>query len=416
MDASRDKQAETGEDGDAPGSVHMLNYAFNQDGTNFVVGTTAGFRVYNTSPVYESCRREFTGKFENRSVQLAEMLFRTDIFAMATTVDSDPFAHKKVLLWSEKQNAFRGELKARTEVKGIALRRDIIVMVCEYAIYVYSMSSFTVIQHLTTIANNKGLCVLAAASEPWILCCPGQSIGSVRVQVGTDSRATHVFDAHKSGLAAIAVNTSGKLIATGSESGTVVKVFLRDVEVQLLYRLRRSTWSVNISCLSFSHDDQFCALASSTSTVHIFKLDANMAVSTNGPESVTDVVKGVIPTFLSDLRAYAQFRIPDSEKDGQPSIDVRSTRCTNIVGPLLAFHKTEPRLSVLHYNGAIYECEFNVDHDPGHGTQDCTLHSATTFFAVRPDFKVQGSVPNDRVTEPVGFVEEGDDCDEWQVL
>lgn len=39
---------------------------------------------------------------------------------------------------------------------------------------------------------------------------------------------------------------------------------------------------------------------------------------------------------------------------GQPALDCRSKQ-GSITGPILAFHKTEPRLYVLHYNGFLYE-------------------------------------------------------------
>merc|ERR1719262_329315 len=188
--------------------------------------------------------------------------------------DDDPSnaGLNKVQIWDDLKGKFVGELRSRNEVKGVALRRDIIAMVCEYAIYVYTFDKLRVILHLTTNANSKGLCVLAAASDPWILCCPGQSTGAVRVQVGQDDRATHVFTAHQTALAALALNASGTLVATASETGTVVKVF-QSSNGQELYRLRRSARPAVISCLVFRPDDRFLGVASSSSTVHIFKLD-----------------------------------------------------------------------------------------------------------------------------------------------
>jgi len=353
---------------------------------------------------------------------------------------------------------------------GVVLRRDIIAMVCEYAIYVYTCDKLRVILHLTTNANAQGLCVLAAASDPWILCCPGQSTGAVRVQVGQDDRATHVFSAHQTGLAALALNASGSLVATASETGTVVKVF-QTSNGQLLYRLRRSArQTVSISSLVFRPDDRFLGVASASSTVHIFKLDQTTecvegeqdprdasspfaspnstptlrpAEEPQQPEpidlranptidkiaskiqqtvtdvaksvaagTVGDVVKGALPRYFNDLRSFATFRIPDVE-DGQATVDARSKQA-NIIGPQLAFHKTESRLFVLHYSGVIYECTFRPDEDPTLGTQDCGFHCATTWFAVRPDFKVQGS---SKLPTVAGGAAEGDeDAEEWQLL
>lgn len=422
-------------------NIYLNSFAFNQDYSCFVCGTTAGFRVFVAWPIAEVHRREGSSRFQDRRVILVKMLLKTNIFAMVTVSDDDPAGGgvNKVQIWDERNQKFVGELRSRYEVKGIQLRRDIIVMVTEHFIYVYTCDRLQVILHLTTITNARGLCALAAASDPFILCCPGQSVGAVRVQVGQDDRATHVFQAHQTGLAALTLNASGSLVATASENGTVVKVF-QTSDGQLLYRLRRSTRPAAISCLTFRPDDRFLAVSSSSSTVHIFKLDSTAprehdaesfaspalgaaaapldlsvpsleleprmnpgigqiaaqiqkavtkVASVAGAESVTDVVKGVIPTYFNDLRSFAQFRIPDTDSNGTPSVDTRSKQA-KIPGPLLSFHPTEPKLLVLHYSGVLYECSFRPDLDSANGLQECGFVRATTWFAVRPDFKVQG--------------------------
>jgi len=471
--ATGDGEALASSSREPPGNVYLLSLGFNQDGSCFVAGTTAGFRVYAISPVSEIHRRENSAAFVHRSVSLVSMLFRTNIFAMVTVSDLDPSTGgpNKVQIWNDQTGKFAGELRSRNEVKGVALRKDIIAMVCEYAIYVYTLDKLRVIQHLTTNANNRGLCVLAVASDPWILCCPGQSIGAVRVQVGQDDRQTRVFEAHQTALAALALNASGTLVATASEKGTVVKVF-QTSDGQLLYRLRRSARPALISCLIFRHDDRFLGVASSSSTVHIFRLDQATAredagqedrasgefsaspgaspaytlaadpagsmpplsphmpagieqfasqihkavtkiASHTAAETVSDVVKGVIPTYFNDLRSFAHFRMPDVDSNGQPTVDARSSQ-TRISGPQLAFHRTEPRLSVLHYNGMLYECSFKPDHDPSLGTQECGLRAAATWFAVRPDFRVQGSGTSATVAGGAG--EDDKEAEEWQLL
>jgi len=390
---------------------------------------------------------------------MIEMLFKTNIFAMVTTTD-DAQVPYKVHIWDDSKQKIVGELRSRNEVKGVSLRRDIIVMICEYAIYVYTCSKLEVIQHITTIDNSRGLCALSPTGDPWILCCPVFPKGSIKVQVGKDNAASHVFHAHETALAAIVLNETGSLVATASETGTVVKVFAT-TDGQLLYRLRRGAASADIHCLTF-WSDSFLAVASSSSTIHIFKLDQDCSAKDGNDdddaqfaspilaaaedpadpppledaslesklasqiqqavtkvasraETVTNLVKGVVPSYLTDLRSFAQFRLPDMDSSGQPTVDARNSQA-RIFGPRLAFHPTEPRLSILHYSGILYECTFKMDHDMANGTQDCGLLRATTWFAVRPDFKVQG--PNTRVATVAGGVgEDGDEgAEEWQLL
>lgn len=387
------------------------------------------------------------------------MLFKTNIFAMVTASEDDPSnGQNKVQIYDDQKRKFVGELRSKTEVKGVCLRRDIIVMVLEYQIYVYTCDKLRVLFTQPTNANTKGLCALASKSDPWILCCPGQSQGSVRVQVGQDDHdPTHVFCAHQTPLAALALNASGTLVATASENGTVVKVF-QTSNGQLLYRLRRSARPATISCLVFRKDDRFLGVSSSSSTVHIFKLDSSLATAEGAssscenspamrpaqdpqfPESadvrtsatidnitskihqaVTKVasvvpaeVKQVMPAYFTDLGSFAVFRITDVDENGEASLDVRCKQ-SNILGAQLAFHETEPRIHVLHYSGVLYEASFRPDADASLGTQECGLHSATTWFAVRPEFKIQG--PSTKVpTVAGGDVENDEEAEEWQLL
>ena len=123
-----------------------------------------------------------------------------------------------------------------------------------------------------------------------------------------------------------------------------------------------------------------------------------------------EAVRGLTPQYLADLRSFGQFRLPDMD-GGLPAVDTRSKQAS-ISGPILAFHKTDPRLYILHYNGFLYECSFQPDADPK-STQECHFISATTWFATRPDFQVSAPI-TELQTEPGG---EGDDAaDEWQLL
>jgi len=440
-------------------NVYLLCAGFNQDQSCFFCGTTAGFRVFTVSPLSEVHRREQTSVLKNCAVPTMGMLFRTNIFAMVCVCeDNYTSADKfKVKVYDDAKKRFIGELRSKNEVKGLALRRDIIVMVCEFAIYVYTNDKMRIILHLTTKGNPRGLCALASTCNPWILCCPGQSTGTVRVQVGQDDRATHVFAAHQTQLAALVVNPSGTMVATASEKGTVCKVF-NTSDGQILFRLRRSTRPAGISCLQFSHDNRFLAVASSSSTVHIFKLDPTsgreateevtpqaspvlgpaddptlelgverrpsglgrvgespmLEQITSAVQKAAETVKGVMPQYFHDLWSFAHFRIPDVDANGHPMVDVRGT-AARMVGPQLAFHSTEPRLFVLHFSGMLYECSFKLDHDPSMGSQDCSFIGASTWFAVRPDFKVHDPTAK---TETVagGAASDDEGAEDWELI
>jgi WD40 repeat protein len=422
------------EDAAAGENVHLLCYSFNQDYSCFVCGTTAGFRVYMTSPVCEVRRRKIAEKSQansaestatsSLSVSLVRMLFKTNIFPMAT-VSVDERCPNKIQIWDDAKRQFIAALRSKYEVKGVAVRNEVIAMVCEYAVYVYSCDKLTILLHLTTARNERGLCALAAAGKPWVLACPGQASGTIRVQVGQDESDSCILEAHRAALAGLSVNASGSLIASASEHGTVVKVFSRNGDC--LHQLRRSMRPATITSLAFRADDRFLAVASSSSTVHVFRIDSEQiersqsgqgrdeeeeiaaSQGTMGAESVGEMVKGAVPRYFVEPKSIAVFRIPDADTGG---VDVRCST-SSILGPQVGFHGVEPRLLVLHYNGVLYEVGFSED--AGSSQQECSYQTATTWFATRPDFKVMSSV---QVPTVAGGAteEEEEDAESWQLL
>jgi len=405
-------------------NVYALCYSFNQENSSFVCGTTAGFRVYTTTPLCEVKRRESTDKTKANAlpgqVGLVRMLFRTQIFPMAMVDPVTGDGPLKIKIWDEGKRQFIAELRSKHEVKGVAIQREVIAMVCEHAVYIYRADNCKILLHLTTARNERGLCALASAAKPWVLACPGQTIGSIKVQIGEDDSGSCVIEeAHKSGLAGLALNSSGTLIASASDYGTVVKVFARNGD--LLHALRRSIRPTTISCLTFREDDRFLAVGCSSGTVHIFRIDIEQCPTERiefeqededeggSNFGVGEMVLGALAGLASEPKSFARFRIPEED-----SADIRSP-CSTIFGPQVCFRGAEPTLLVLHHNGVFYEAGFSDVVEAGSSVQECSCKDATTWFAVRPDFKML--TPSVVVpTVKGGTTEEDEEAEDWQLL
>merc|ERR1719379_233976 len=246
-------------------SVYLSTFGWNQDSSCFCAATTSDFRTFSVEPLAEVHRRSFAES--SAGVLLAVMLFQTNIFDLVLAHDP-----RKVVLWDDYQKKKIQTLRSFYDVKNVALRRDVIVVVSEYRVYLYSTQTLKVIRQLETTSNPRGLCGLVPRSDRWILCCPGQAAGAVKVQFdGDDSADAVVFAAPQSPLAAIATDETGTLVATASEHGTVVKVF-RTQDGSLLQDFRRGANPAAISSLTFRADSAYLAVASSSPTVHIFRI------------------------------------------------------------------------------------------------------------------------------------------------
>ena len=82
---------------------------------------------------------------------------------------------------------------------------------------------------------------------------------------------SNVIRAHKAPISFLALNSTGTLLATASEKGTVIRVWSVP-GAEKLYQFRRGTRETRIYSISFNAVSTLLAASSAHDTVHIFKL------------------------------------------------------------------------------------------------------------------------------------------------
>lgn len=244
----------------------LLYVGFNQDYGCFSVGTNTGFRIYNCDPFKETFKRGFN----KGGIGYVEMLFRCNILALVGGGKNPRFPPNKVMIWDDHQNRCIGELSFRSKVRAVKLRRDRVVVVLEFKIYVYNFADLKLLDQIETISNPKGLCALCPYTPSTVLVCPAIQKGHVRCEL-YDTGKTTFIPAHESNLAALALNSDGTRVATASDKGTLVRVWSTATGA-LLQELRRGSDRADIYCLTFSPTTEWLACSSDKGTVHIFSL------------------------------------------------------------------------------------------------------------------------------------------------
>lgn len=93
----------------------------------------------------------------------------------------------------------------------------------------------------------------------------------------------NVIQAHKSPLSFLSINSTGSLLATSSDKGTVIRVWSIP-GAEKLYQFRRGTREAKIYSMNFNLVSTLLAVSSVHDTVHIFKL-GQQGASKNNSES-----------------------------------------------------------------------------------------------------------------------------------
>jgi len=251
----------------------------------------------------------------------------------------------------------------------VRLRRDRVVVILEYKVYVYGFSDLKLLHQIDTESNPMGLCALSPASSATVLSCPGIQRGQVRIEL-YDIKRTKFVTAHSSKVYCLALSLDGKRLATASEKGTLVRIYDTQ-DAQLLHELRRGAEYAKISSLAFSPEYNWLAVASDKTTIHVFALadqakahamspqplpgashgtDSSEDMSQSTPQNQKTAwpgfMKGILPKYFSSEWSFAQFRLPESK-----------TETAHVV----AFGSTPNTFYVACGDGSFYVCSFDPE-------------------------------------------------------
>ncbi|KAJ0742712.1 putative transcription factor WD40-like family [Helianthus annuus] len=331
-------------------SISLLHVSFNQDHGCFACGINHGFRIYNCDPFREIFRRDFEN---GGGIGTVEMLFRCNILALVGGGSEPQYPPNKVMIWDDHKSRCIGELSFRSEVRGVRLRRDRIVVVLEQKILVYNFADLKLLHQIETFANPKGLCEVSQGSSNFVLVCPGLQKGQVRVE-HYGLKKTKFILAHDSRIACFTLAQDGHIIATASSKGTLIRIFDTH-DGTLLQEVRRGADRAEIYSLAFSSNIQWLAVSSDKGTVHVFNLKpghgsqgvdkATESSNHNSPahtsSSSLSFIKGVLPKYFSSEWSVAQFRLVEGSQY------------------IVAFGHQKNTVVILGMDGSFYRCQFD---------------------------------------------------------
>ena len=101
----------------------ILCVSFNQDGSNFCIGTESGFSVYNSYPLKLFCKRKMDG-----GIGIIEMLDKCNIIALVGGGNNPNFDTNKVILFDDSQTKIITEIIVIFNVLNVKLKWRKIIM------------------------------------------------------------------------------------------------------------------------------------------------------------------------------------------------------------------------------------------------------------------------------------------------
>lgn len=175
----------------------------------------------------------------------------------------------QVIIWDDAKQKAVITLEFRSPVQRVKLSRTRIVIALLNSVHMYAFAS-----------PPEKLSVFETADNPLGLCCvgtkivafPGRTPGQVQM-VELDTGNVSIIPAHGAPLRALNLSSDGEILATASETGTLIRVFSTS-NCARIGELRRGVDHAIIYSIAISPNNSLLAVTSDKSTLHIFDLPA----------------------------------------------------------------------------------------------------------------------------------------------
>ncbi|KAI0646686.1 WD40 repeat-like protein [Trametes meyenii] len=277
---------------------NMLFANFNQDFTCISVGTRKGYSITNCDPF----GRVYTMNDGARGI--VEMLFCTSLLALVGGADHPQLSPRKLQIVNTKRQSMICELLFPSSILAVKMNRKTLVIVLEVEIYIYDISNMKLLHVIETTPNPNAIVALSPSADnsylayPSPVPSPAQTsttqqpapaasaplTGDVLLFSTRSLTVANVIQAHKSPISFLSINSSGTMLATASEKGTVIRVWSIP-GAEKLYQFRRGTREARIYSLNFNLVSTLLVVSSAHDTVHIFKLGQGRGSSVTSAQS-----------------------------------------------------------------------------------------------------------------------------------
>ncbi|SCV68835.1 BQ2448_956 [Microbotryum intermedium] len=298
----------------------ILGLQLNCSSTSFATATDQGWAVYRTHPLQRTSQREYA----NGSLRFVLPLELSNIIFLVGGPPSPLYSPNKVMVWDDHLGQAVCELEFREEVKGLAARKDRLVVVLKKRVVLFVLGKGGLgiwregvyettnnpkgelwllvrcrngLILLTTRCYvrgiNSGLVALGTELGSTLLAFPGRQPGQVQIvhlpplaalyempplppapshdPTSAPYPSVSIILAHTTSLAALSCTPSGALLATASSKGTLIRVW-DTTHARLVKELRRGLDEAEVFGIAIRKDGEAVAVSSDKGTVHVWDL------------------------------------------------------------------------------------------------------------------------------------------------
>lgn len=331
------------------GKNRILYVSYNLDASCFNVGLNNGYQIYNTDPL--KVRIENRNKGE---IGIVEGLFKTNLILFVGTEENDKYPPNAVNVWDEIGSTMTGMITYNEKIQGLKVRADKIIIMTTKAIHVVRMKDFVEEEQYNIVDYSRGEFIsemkkftISAAKNQTVLAWTNNQIGEVSLKLFEESKR-HDIKCHDNNIQALCLNIDGKMLATASNTGTIIRIW-NTLTGKKMHEVRRGSTRSKIIHLSFSIDSRYLSVNTERGTVHIFEI-GNTINGTYNKKSTLSFMESVLPSYFSSEWSFAKIYL---------NVSNVSTSDLKISKSMSSFSKDE-HIVIITNNGMYYKYKYKL--------------------------------------------------------
>ncbi|KAM7536435.1 hypothetical protein Aperf_G00000083050 [Anoplocephala perfoliata] len=255
--------------------------SFNPDFSELSIVTSTGFYILSTTEL--NTRRVFSMSKIMKSLMFTYLYQGDEPDLVQYNEEFIVVVYKRsptsLSIFNRENPKLAYSSKYSAPIMSVRIFKKLLVVVLTNLICIYKMNESKRPRKITFIASDpRSAVAFSVYRDKCILACPhSMIIGSVVIYDVKASKRIRTFTAHGGKLAVLALNEKGTLLATASETGSIIRVFSCLGGGRLMEFRSHSS---HIQSINFSIEDEFLVCAGKTDTIHIFKLSVEATLAT----------------------------------------------------------------------------------------------------------------------------------------
>ena len=298
----------------------ILYASFNKDKSCLSLGMQTGYRIYDlTQDLSKKNNLSFYERILGKAISIIEMLEKTSFLALSGVDDDPHLSSKHVKIYDDREGKVITEIKFKTKVIHLRLKKDRMLVVCEKSIYIIGFPNFSSIDSINLGEEKRKKIAFAFSLEQQVNKLAYNIINNNEnvIKINSyDAENRKITIEMKSNLKPnnlikfMEFNKKGKILAVAVKHYPYVELFNTETGF-IICKCQIESDNLNIKYISFSQNNDFLCCFSESGEANIFNIKSAFDIQEEENEELNNLIENDNKNI--ELKIWTKFYLPENK-------------------------------------------------------------------------------------------------------